>query len=98
MKANLALVDCSTTCRSARARRPRRSRSPGCSHRSPGSSPFPARPKLHRLEENLGAAAIELTDADLAAIEAAAAKIDLKGERLPEAALKMTADSKRRVG
>jgi aryl-alcohol dehydrogenase-like predicted oxidoreductase len=52
--------------------------------------PIPGTTKVHRLEENLGAAAIELTAADLAAIKTAAAKIELKGERLPEAALKMT--------
>jgi aryl-alcohol dehydrogenase-like predicted oxidoreductase len=45
---------------------------------------------VDRLEENLGAAAVELTAADLAAIDSAAAKIELKGERLPEAALRMT--------
>ena len=52
--------------------------------------PIPGTTKVHRLEENLGAAAVELTAADLAAIKTAAAKIELKGERLPEAALKMT--------
>jgi aryl-alcohol dehydrogenase-like predicted oxidoreductase len=52
--------------------------------------PIPGTTKLARLEENLGAAAVELTAADLAAIDAAAANIELKGERLPEAALKMT--------
>jgi aryl-alcohol dehydrogenase-like predicted oxidoreductase len=52
--------------------------------------PIPGTTKVHRLEENLGAAEVELTAADLAAIDSAAAKIELKGERLPEAALKMT--------
>jgi aryl-alcohol dehydrogenase-like predicted oxidoreductase len=52
--------------------------------------PIPGTTKLARLEENLRAADVELTAADLKAIDAAAAKIDLKGERLPEAALKMT--------
>jgi aryl-alcohol dehydrogenase-like predicted oxidoreductase len=52
--------------------------------------PIPGTTKVHRLEENLGAANVELTAADLEAIETAAAKIELKGERLPEAALRMT--------
>lgn len=52
--------------------------------------PIPGTTKLHRLEENLGAAAVTLTDGDLQEIGQAAAKLTLKGERLPEAALKMT--------
>ncbi len=43
-----------------------------------------------RLEENLGAANVELTGADLRDIQEAASKIPIKGERLPEAALKLT--------
>jgi aryl-alcohol dehydrogenase-like predicted oxidoreductase len=45
--------------------------------------PIPGTTKLHRLEENLGAASIALTDADLATIEAAAAEIPIEGERYP---------------
>lgn len=52
--------------------------------------PIPGTTKLTRLEENLGAIAVELTSADLQAIDAAASRIALKGDRLPEAALKMT--------
>ena len=52
--------------------------------------PIPGTTKLHRLEENLGAVIVELSADDLREIEGAASKIDLKGERLPEAALKMT--------
>jgi aryl-alcohol dehydrogenase-like predicted oxidoreductase len=51
--------------------------------------PIPGTTKLHRLEENLGSVDVELTAADLSEIKAAA-KIEIKGERLPEAALKMT--------
>jgi aryl-alcohol dehydrogenase-like predicted oxidoreductase len=46
--------------------------------------PIPGTTKLHRLEENIGAAALELSPADLAAIEAAAAKIHIEGARYPE--------------
>jgi aryl-alcohol dehydrogenase-like predicted oxidoreductase len=52
--------------------------------------PIPGTTKLHRLEENLSAADVRLASDDLRAIDTAASKITLKGERLPEAALKMT--------
>src|SRR5436190_9426332 len=41
--------------------------------------PIPGTTKLHRLEENIGAAAIELTADDLYEIEAAATKIKIEG-------------------
>ena len=50
--------------------------------------PIPGTTKLHRLEENLGAADVELTLGDLQEIAEAAAKIEVHGERLPEAVLK----------
>jgi aryl-alcohol dehydrogenase-like predicted oxidoreductase len=43
--------------------------------------PIPGTTKLHRLEENIGAADIKLTDADLRQIEDAAAQIRVEGER-----------------
>jgi aryl-alcohol dehydrogenase-like predicted oxidoreductase len=46
--------------------------------------PIPGTTKLTRLEENIGAAAIELTAEDLRQIENAAAKIPVQGERYPE--------------
>ncbi len=46
--------------------------------------PIPGTTKLHRLEENLGAAAVELTPDDLRQIGDAAAKIPLQGARYPE--------------
>jgi len=46
--------------------------------------PIPGTTKLHRLEENIGAAAIELTPQDLREIESAASKIPVQGERYPE--------------
>jgi len=45
--------------------------------------PIPGTTKLHRLEENLGAADVELTASDLAEIEQAAAAIKIEGERYP---------------
>jgi len=46
--------------------------------------PIPGTTKLHRLEENLGAAEIVLTADDLAEIEHAATEIHVEGERYPE--------------
>ncbi len=46
--------------------------------------PIPGTTKLHRLEENIGAAAIELTADDLREIEDAAAEITVQGARYPE--------------
>ena len=45
--------------------------------------PIPGTTKLHRLEENLGAASVVLTDVDLDKIERAAAEIQVEGERYP---------------
>ncbi len=45
--------------------------------------PIPGTTKLHRLEENLGAVNVELTAADLAEIQTAAAAIRIEGERYP---------------
>ena len=45
--------------------------------------PIPGTTKLHRLEENLGAANLALKAADLADIERAASAIKVEGERYP---------------
>ena len=52
--------------------------------RKPWIVPIPGTTKLSRLKENLGAAAIELTAADLAEMDAAAARITVLGARYPE--------------
>lgn len=52
--------------------------------------PIPGTTKLHRLEENIGAIAVELTSDDLREIDSAASEIKLQGARLPEGALQMT--------
>src|ERR1043165_2036045 len=46
--------------------------------------PIPGTTKLHRLEENVGAAAVELTADDLREIDAAAAQITVEGARYPD--------------
>jgi len=52
--------------------------------------PIPGTRKLERLEENLGAAEVELTPEDLREIEDAASKITIQGARLPEQVLKLS--------
>jgi aryl-alcohol dehydrogenase-like predicted oxidoreductase len=56
----------------------------------PWIAPIPGTTKLHRLEENIGAVNVELTPDDLRAIDEAAAKIQVQGERYTEALEKMT--------
>ncbi len=51
--------------------------------------PIPGTTKLHRLEENIGAAAIDLSADDLKQIESAAAQIKVEGARYPEHLEKM---------
>ena len=52
--------------------------------------PIPGTTKLNRLEENLGAAEVELTPNEVRRIDEGASNIPVKGERLPEAVLKLT--------
>src|SRR6266699_1937797 len=56
----------------------------------PWMVPIPGTKKLERLEENIGAASVDLTDADLREINDAASKITVQGARLPEEVLKLT--------
>ncbi len=55
----------------------------------PWMVPIPGTTKLHRLEENIGAVAIQLTPDDLHEIDAAASKIAAQGARYPEELQKM---------
>ena len=51
--------------------------------------PIPGTTKLHRLDENLGSAALELTSNDIKEIESAASKITVQGARYPEHLLRL---------
>jgi aryl-alcohol dehydrogenase-like predicted oxidoreductase len=51
--------------------------------------PIPGTTKLRRLEENIGAADIELTSGDLREIDDAAAQVTVHGARYPEHMEKM---------
>ena len=52
--------------------------------------PIPGTRKLERLEENIGAVAVELTPEDLCEIDSAASKITIQGARYPEELEKRT--------
>ncbi|HKY44629.1 MAG TPA: aldo/keto reductase [Pyrinomonadaceae bacterium] len=52
--------------------------------------PIPGTTKLHRLDENIGAVAVELTSDDLRDIETAASQITIQGARYPEQLQRMT--------
>ena len=52
--------------------------------------PIPGTTKLARLDENIGAVAVDLTSDDLREIERAASSIAIQGERYPEALEKRT--------
>ncbi len=90
LKANLALVDLLRDVANRKGATPAQIALAWLLSQRPWIVPIPGTTKLARLDENLGAAAVELSAADLEAIDSAAAKIELKGERLPDAALKMT--------
>jgi len=58
--------------------------------RKPWIVPIPGTTKLHRLEENLGAASVELTPDDLRDIDSASSKMKMEGARYPERLEQMT--------
>ncbi len=89
-KANFALVDLIKTVAQRRHATPAQIALAWLLAQKPWIVPIPGTTKLHRLEENLGAVGLEFTRGDFDEINTAAAKIQVQGERLPEAALKMT--------
>ena len=58
--------------------------------RGPSIVPIFGTRRLDRVKENLGAAEVSLSDEDMAAIEARLARIEVSGERLPPAILKLS--------
>ena len=58
--------------------------------RKPWIVPIPGTTKLHRLEENIGATAVELAPEDVREIERASGAIVVSGERYPEAMERLT--------
>jgi aryl-alcohol dehydrogenase-like predicted oxidoreductase len=89
-KANMALVDLVKTVAERKGTTPAQVALAWLLAQKPWIVPIPGTTKLHRLEENLGAVNVELTENDLKQIDEASSKLKLEGARLPEAALKMT--------
>ena len=90
LKANMALVDLVRDVATRKGATPAQIALAWLLAQRPWIVPIPGTTKQHRLQENLGAVAVELTTGDLQEIERAASKVTLQGARLPESALKMT--------
>ncbi|MBI3847857.1 MAG: aldo/keto reductase [Planctomycetes bacterium] len=89
-KANLAMVDLLRTIGERKKATPAQIALAWLLARKPWIVPIPGTTKLGRLEENVGAADVELTANDLREIESAAAKITVQGARYPEKLEQMT--------
>jgi aryl-alcohol dehydrogenase-like predicted oxidoreductase len=89
-KANLAVVDLLKEIAARKSATPAQIAIAWLLAQKPWIVPIPGTTKLHRLEENIAAAGVELTADDLRDIETAASKIDVHGARLPEAILSLS--------
>ena len=85
MAANQVLVDLLTRMAKQKQATPAQIALAWLLAQKPWIVPIPGTTKLHRLEENLGGAAVVLTAADLAEIQEALAAIQVEGERYPAA-------------
>jgi len=90
MAANQALVDLLAVIAARKQATPAQIALAWLMSRKPWIVPIPGTTKLARLEENIGAAALELTRQDLRDIETAAAHVQVQGERYPEQLERMT--------
>ena len=89
-RANKALVDLLTTIAERKKATPAQIALGWLLAQKPWMVPIPGTTKLHRLDENNGAAAIELSSNEVREIESAASKIKVEGTRYPEYLEKMT--------
>jgi aryl-alcohol dehydrogenase-like predicted oxidoreductase len=90
MKANQALIDLLAQIGKQKKATPAQIALAWLLAQKPWIVPIPGTTKLHRLEENIGAASIELTSDDLREINTAASKITVQGARYPEQLEQMT--------
>ena len=90
LKANQALVDLLGAMAKRKKATPAQIALAWLLAQKPWFAPIPGTTKLARLEENIGAVAVELTADDLREIETASSKIKVEGARYPEAIEKMT--------
>jgi aryl-alcohol dehydrogenase-like predicted oxidoreductase len=89
-KANQTLVDLLGTIAKRKKATPAQIALAWLLARKPWIAPIPGTTKLERLDENLGAVAVELTSDDLREIDSAASKITVQGARYPENLEQMT--------
>jgi len=88
--ANMAVVDLLTRIAQRKQATPAQIALAWLLAQKPWIVPIPGTRKLERLEENIGSASVELTEADVREIDDAASRITVQGARLPEAVLKLT--------
>ena len=89
-KANLAMVDLLGSIAQQKSATPAQVALAWLLAQKPWIVPIPGTRRLERLEENLGAVSVELTEDDLRDIESAAANITVEGGRYPEHLERMT--------
>ena len=85
MQANQALVDLLQAIASRKDATPAQIALAWLLAQKPWIVPIPGTTKRHRLEENIRAVDVELTERDIADIETAASQIPIRGARYPEA-------------
>jgi len=90
LKANQALVDLLANIAERKQATPAQIALAWLLAQKPWIVPIPGTTKLHRLEENIGALAVELTADDLREIETAASRITVQGARYPAHLEQMT--------
>jgi len=90
MKANQALIDLLASIAKRKKATPAQIALAWLLAQKPWIVPIPGTTKLHRLEENIGAVAVELTPEDLREIDGAALQITVLGARYPEKLEQMT--------
>ncbi|WP_426671272.1 aldo/keto reductase [Mucilaginibacter sp. McL0603] len=88
-KANQAMVDLLTSIAKEKEATPAQIALAWLLAQKPWIVPIPGTTKLHRLEENIGAVKIALSNEDLAQIADAVAEIEIEGARYPESMQKM---------
>jgi aryl-alcohol dehydrogenase-like predicted oxidoreductase len=88
-KANHALVDVVSSFAQKKHATPAQIALAWVLAQKPWIVPIPGTTKIHRLEENLGGANVELTPEDLRQIDAAASNVPVQGERYPDAMQRM---------
>src|SRR3954468_6155347 len=90
LKANQALVELLARIAEGKGATPAQIALAWLLAQKPWIVPIPGTTKLHRLDENLGAADVELTADDLREIETAASEVTVQGDRYPEKLEQMT--------